>query len=196
MSRPPSTYLLIGYLTRPLFYGLLRLDVRGLERLPSSGFVLAANHASNLDPWAVGLPLFPKRWLRFMAKSELYWWPLSAILRGAGAFQVRRGTGDAEAIDTAVGLVRSDEVVVMFPEGTRQKKGLRKKRTARPHTGAARIAHLAGAPLVPAAIKGSDRLSRLEKLKVLYGEPFEPGEDASAATERLMREIDALYESL
>ena len=50
---------------------------------------------------------------------------------------------------------------MMFPEGTRQKKGLRKKRTARPRTGAARIAHLAGAPLVPAAIKGTDRLARL-----------------------------------
>jgi 1-acyl-sn-glycerol-3-phosphate acyltransferase len=196
MSRPPWTYRLIAYLTLPLFYGVFRLEVRGLERLPSSGFVLAANHTSNLDPWPVGLPLFPKRWLRFMAKSELYWWPLSTVLRGAGAFKVRRGTGDVDAIDTAVELVRSGEVVVMFPEGTRQKKGLRKKRSARPHSGAARIAHLAGAPLVPAAIKGSDRLSRLGKLKVAYGEPFEPGTDAPAATERLMREIDALYESL
>jgi 1-acyl-sn-glycerol-3-phosphate acyltransferase len=142
------------------------------------------------------LPLFPKRWLRFMAKSELYWWPLSAVLNGAGAFKVRRGAGDVDAIETAVELVRSGEIVVMFPEGTRQRKGLRKKRTARPHSGAARIAHLAGAPLVPAAIQGSDRLSRLAKLKIVYGEPFEPGADAPAATERLMREIDALYESL
>jgi 1-acyl-sn-glycerol-3-phosphate acyltransferase len=196
MSRPPWIYRLIAYLTRPVFYGPLRLDVRGLERLPSHGFVLAANHTSNLDPWPIGLPLFPKRWLRFMAKSELYWWPLSAVLDGAGAFKVHRGKGDVDAIDTAVRLVRSGEIVVMFPEGTRQKKGLRKKRTARPHSGAARIAHLADAPLVPAAIKGSDRLSRLAKLKVAYGEPFEPGADAPAATERLMREIDALYESL
>ena len=46
----------------------------------------------------------------------------------------------------------------MFPEGTRRKKGLRKTRRREPHTGAARIAQLAGAPLVPAAIKGTDRL--------------------------------------
>ena len=196
MSRPPWIYRLIAYLTRPLFYRVLGLEVRGLEHVPSHGFVLAANHTSNLDPWPIGLPLFPKRWLRFMAKSELYWWPLSVVLDSAGAFKVRRGQGDVDAINTAVELVRSGEVVVMFPEGTRQKKGLRKKRTARPHSGAARIAHLAGAPLVPAAIKGSDRLSRLAKLKVAYGEPFEPGEDATVATERLMREIDALYESL
>ncbi len=118
------------------------------------------------------------------------------MLDSAGAFKVHRGKSDVDAIDTAVRLVRSGEIVMMFPEGTRQKKGIRKTRTARPHSGAARIAHLAGAPLVPAAIKGSDRLSRLAKLRVAYGEPFEPGADAPAATERLMREIDALYESL
>ncbi len=196
MSRPPWIYRLIAYLTLPLVYGLLRLEAKGLERLPRDGFVMAANHTSNLDPWPVGLPLFPKRPLRFMAKSELYWWPLSVVLDGAGAFKVHRGEGDVEAIETAVELVRSGEVVMMFPEGTRRKKGLRKKRTARPRTGAARIAHLAGAPLVPVAIKGTDRLSRLAKLRVAYGEPFEPGADASAATERLMREIQALYESL
>jgi 1-acyl-sn-glycerol-3-phosphate acyltransferase len=196
MGRPSRLYRLIAHLTRPLFYSLFRLEARGLERLPRSGFVLAANHTSNLDPWPVGLPLFPKRWLRFMAKSELYWWPLSLALDAAGAFKVRRGEGDAEAIATAVALVRAGEIVVMFPEGTRQRKGLRKKWTARPRSGAARIAHLAGAPLVPAAIKGTDRLSRLAKLKVAYGKPFEPGVDAQAATDRLMREIQELYETL
>jgi 1-acyl-sn-glycerol-3-phosphate acyltransferase len=196
MSRPPLVYRLIAYLTRPLVYRLLRLEVKGLERLPRGGFVLAANHTSNLDPWPVGLPLFPTRWLRFMAKAELYWWPLSLLLDGAGAFKVRRGEHDVEAIETAVELVRSGEIVVMFPEGTRQKKGLRKKWTARPRTGAARIAHLADAPLVPAAIKGTERISRFAKLKVAYGEPFQPDADAQAATERLMREIEQLYETL
>jgi 1-acyl-sn-glycerol-3-phosphate acyltransferase len=189
-------YRFIGFVTRPLVLGLFRLETRGLERLPRGGFVLAANHVSNFDPWPIGIPLYPHRWLRFMAKSELYWWPFSPILDAAGAFKVRRGEGDAEAIETAVDLVRSGEIVVMFPEGTRRSKGLRKKRTSRPHSGAARIAHLAGAPLVPAALKGTDRLARLAKLKVAYGEPFAPGEDAQAATERLMREIDELYEKL
>jgi 1-acyl-sn-glycerol-3-phosphate acyltransferase len=196
MSRPSRLYGLIARLTRPLFYGLFRLEARGLERLPRDGFVLAANHISNVDPWPLALPLFPKRWLRFMAKSELYWRPLSLILDGGGAFKVRRGEGDAEAIATAVELVRAGEIVVMFPEGTRQRKGLRKKWAARPRSGAARIAHLADAPLVPAAIKGTDRLSRLAKLKVAYGEPFQPGADAQAATDRLMREIQELYETL
>jgi 1-acyl-sn-glycerol-3-phosphate acyltransferase len=196
MSRPPVIYRLIAFISRPLVYGLFRLEVDGKERLPRDGFVLAANHTSNLDPWAIGLPLLPTRWLRFMAKSELYWWPLSLVLDAAGAFKVRRGEGDVEAIQTAVDLVRGAEIVVMFPEGTRQKKGLRKKWTARPRTGAARIAHTAGVPLVPVAIKGTDGLARLARWKVAYGEPFEPGADAQAATERLMREIDALHETL
>ncbi len=92
----------------------------------------------------------------------------------------------------------------MFPEGTRRKKGLRKKHEARPHTGAARIALSAGVPLVPAAIGGTDRLSRLGPLRVAYGEPIELSdleeldvkEAASIATERLMEAIDGLKATL
>jgi 1-acyl-sn-glycerol-3-phosphate acyltransferase len=195
-SRPSPMYRFIGTVSYPLVHGLFRLDARGLERLPQGGFVLAANHLSNFDPWPLGMPLLPQRWVRFMAKSELYWWPLSAVADAAGAFKVRRGAGDTEAISTAVELVREGEIVVMFPEGTRRKKGMRKTRQARAHTGAARIAELAGAPLVPAAIKGTDRLSRLPKLQVVYGDPFDPGEDVQAATERLMNEIEELYDTL
>ena len=196
MSRPPWIYRLIARVSLPFVRGVFRLEVKGLEHVPSGGFVLAANHASNLDPWPLGVPLFPNRWLRFMAKAELYWWPFTIVLDGAGAFKVRRGESDVKAIETAVDLVRAQEIVVMFPEGTRTKKGLRKKRVARPRTGAARIAHLAGAPLVPAAIKGTDGLARLSTWKVAYGEPFEPGEDAKAATERLMRDIERLHATL
>src|SRR3954468_10605486 len=102
MSRPSPMYRFLAIVSRPLVYGFFRLQTRGLERLPSGGFVLAANHTSNLDPWPLGIPLFPRRWLRFMAKSELYWWPLSLAIDGAGAFKVRRGTGDTEAIAKAV----------------------------------------------------------------------------------------------
>ena len=191
-SRPSPMYRFLATVSSPVVNGVFRLEARGLERLPQGGFVLAANHESNFDPWPLGIPLL----LRFMAKAELYWWPLSLVTSAAGAFKVRRGSGDADAIRTAVGLVRDGEIVVMFPEGTRRKKGMRKTRQARAHTGAARIAQLAGAPLVPAAIKGTDRLSRLAKLQVVYGEAFEPGDDAQAATERLMNEIETLYATL
>jgi 1-acyl-sn-glycerol-3-phosphate acyltransferase len=176
---------------------LYRLDARGTENVPrDGGFVLAANHVSNFDPWPLGMPLWPRRFLRFMAKSELYWWPLRLILDGGGAFPVHRGQADEEAIATAVALARDGHVVAMFPHGTRQRKGMRKRYEARPRTGAARIALDAGVPLVPAAIKGTDRLARLGRVKVVYGEPLEPEGTAAELTERLMAEIERLYQTL
>jgi 1-acyl-sn-glycerol-3-phosphate acyltransferase len=196
MSRPSVTYRFVGYLSQPLRW-LYRLDARGVEHVPrDGGFVLAANHVSNFDPWPLGLPLFPARYLRFMGKAELFWWPLSSFIEAAGAFKVRRGRGDTEAVATAVDLVRSGEIVVMFPEGTRQKKGLAKKHQARAHTGAARIARDADAPLVPAAIKGTDRLLRLGKLKVAYGDPMPASDDLQETTDRLMAEIRRLHDTL
>src|SRR5438105_10907216 len=123
--RPSPLYSVIAALSRPVLYGLFGLRVRGRENLPAEGgYVLACNHVSNLDPWPLGLPLWPRRCLRFMAKSELYWWPLRYLLNGVGAFPVRRGQHDVEAIETAVRLVREGYVVAMFPEGTRRIKGL------------------------------------------------------------------------
>jgi 1-acyl-sn-glycerol-3-phosphate acyltransferase len=202
MAQP--LYLIAGLLSWPLVGFPLRLRARGVENLPAGGFVLAANHVSNLDPWPLGLPLWPRRQLRFMAKSELFKPLFTPILRAGGAFPVQRGTGDREAIRRAIGLVRQGEIVVMFPEGTRRTKGLRKKFEARAHTGAARIALQANAPLVPAAIRGTDRLSRLGPLRVAYGKPVPladlAGLDTKAAareaTERLMTAIAELEESL
>jgi 1-acyl-sn-glycerol-3-phosphate acyltransferase len=197
-------YLIIGSISWPVVKGLYRLRARGQEHLPEGGFVLAANHTSNFDPWPLGIPFLPKRQLRFMAKSELFNPILAPILRAGGAFKVRRGEGDVEAMRTAVELVQDGEIVVMFPEGTRKKKGLRKKHVARPHTGAARIALTAGVPLVPAAITGTDRLSRLGPLRVAYGSPIdvsdleelETKQASQVATERLMEAIAGLKATL
>ncbi len=190
--------MVVALLSWPLLYGLFRLRARGREHLPDGGYVLAANHNSNFDPWPLGLPLFPRRHLRFMAKSELYWTPFKQFANAVGAFPVRRGERDTVAIERATALCREGHVVVMFPEGTRRKKGMRKRHEARAHTGAARIALDAGVPLVPAGIAGTDRLARLARLSVEYGAPIpvddlEGREDAAqVATERLMAAIAEL----
>jgi 1-acyl-sn-glycerol-3-phosphate acyltransferase len=201
--RPSWLYALIAVLSWPIVRFLFRLRVKGVENLPvEGGYVLAANHTSNLDPWPLGIPLFPRRYLRFMAKSELFRWPLGPLVAAGGAFKVRRGEGDVEALETAQQLCREGHVVVMFPEGTRRRKGLRKKHEARAHTGAARIAIGAGVPLVPAAIRGTDTLARLGPLRVAYGSPV-PLNDldgspdpAREATDRLMAAIADLESSL
>ena len=172
MARPSLLYLALGSMSWLPVKLLYRLRATGLEHVPrEGGFVLAANHTSNFDPWPLALPLFPRRGLRFMAKSELYWWPLGPIISAGGAFPVRRGERDVEAIRTAVRLVREGHIVVMFPHGTRQRKGLIKRHKPRPHTGAARIALDADAPLVPAAIAGTDGLTRLRRWRIVFGAP-------------------------
>jgi 1-acyl-sn-glycerol-3-phosphate acyltransferase len=204
--RTPLIYHLAGVLSWPVMYGLFRLRVHGRESVPATGgYVLACNHLSNFDPWPLGMPLWPQRWLRFMAKSELYWWPATVVLNGAGAFKVRRGTGDREAMATAERLAREGNVVVMFPEGTRRRKGLVKRHEARAHSGAARIALEAGVPLVPAAVAGTDRLLRLGPIEVVFGAPLEiddlrASDDlrraSQEATERLMARIAELEATL
>ena len=124
--------------------------------------MLAANHWSNFDPWPLGIPLFPRRFLRFMAKKELFWPPLGWIVAAGGGFRVDRGKRDQQAIDTAVELCRAGHAVVMFPEGTRRSKGLVKRHEARWHTrrGADRARGRACRSCPPGS-RGTDRLARL-----------------------------------
>jgi 1-acyl-sn-glycerol-3-phosphate acyltransferase len=192
-------------LSWPVARLLFRYRAYGTENLPASGgYVLAAGHVSNLDPWPLGLALWPRRFLRFMAKSELFWFPLGSLIAAGGGFSVRRGEADLGAIETAVDLARDGYVIAMFPEGTRRKKGLRKRRRAHAHSGAARIALSANVPLVPAGIRGTDGLRKLEPWRVRYGAPVElddlaelpPAEAARTATDRVMAAIAELEGSL
>jgi 1-acyl-sn-glycerol-3-phosphate acyltransferase len=203
MTRPPRPswlYSLVAVLSWPVLKVAFRLRATGREHVPDGGCVVAANHWSNFDPWPLGVPLFPRRFLRFMAKKELFWPPLGWIVRAGGGFRVDRGKRDQHAIDTAIALCREGHAVVMFPEGTRRSKGLRKRYEARWHTGAARIALEAGVPLVPAGISGTERIGRLGPLRVAYGPPVETidlaeldaAEAAQVATDRLREAITGL----
>src|SRR5215210_4761691 len=202
-------YHFIGAVTAGPIRRVFRFRSKGEEHLPrEGGFILSANHMSNLDPWPLGVPLYPDRQLRFMAKAEMYHGPLKWILERAGAFPVRRGMRDEEAMQRAVELAKAGEVVAIFPEGTRRNKGRIKKaitkRRARPHPGAARIALTAGVPLVPAAIGGTESLMKLGPLRVAYGPPVEVDDlkdmdirqASKIATKRLMEAIHSLEQTL
>jgi 1-acyl-sn-glycerol-3-phosphate acyltransferase len=195
-------YYFVGIVSFPARL-LYRLRSSGRENVPSSGgFVLASNHLSALDPWALGYPLWPRRRLRWMAKVELFENRMvGTLLDWGGAFPVRRGEGDSEAVRRAIEVLREGDVLVMFPEGTRRRAG---SPTPRPHTGAARIALAAGVPIVPAALSGTDELRRLRPWRVAYGAPVPVDglgaqgrkHAAEEITDRLMAEIERLEASI
>src|ERR671935_2168212 len=95
-------YLLAAAISLPFVRVGFRLRARGIDNLPEGGFVLAANPTSNFDPWPLGLPLFPRRQLRFMAKNELFNPLLAPLLKAGGAFPGRRGEGGVQGVGQAV----------------------------------------------------------------------------------------------
>jgi len=196
----------MGVLLLPAMKSVYRLRAEGIENLPAEGgYVLAANHLSNFDPWVLAYPLWPRRRLRSMAKAELFNPLLAPLLRASGAFPVRRGGSDRDAYRTAVEIVRSGEVLLVFPEGARRGKGRwkgKRRRQQQVQSGAARIALSAGRPLVPAALTGTDRLTRFGPMRVSFGpsvvtsgiEGRSRHEAAVVLTERLItaiRELEA-----
>jgi 1-acyl-sn-glycerol-3-phosphate acyltransferase len=168
----PWAYFLAWFGGYALYRTLFRMRVHGVENVPrSGGVVLASLHRSNFDTFLVGVP---PRWrkLRPMAKIELYRNPvLGRVLEYCGAFPVRRGEGDREALRVALTILRQGGTVAMYPEGTRNRDG-----SARIHTGAARIALQTGAALVPVALSGTDQVRwwppRFPRFEVAYGPPI------------------------
>ena len=160
------------YLTwPPLFKLFLRLEIYGRENIPKEGpVVIASNHLSLLDPPILGAAATRK--VHFMAKSELFkpaWF--GALIRKLGAFPVKRGEMDREAIKTGLTILKENKVLAVFPEGTRSKTG----ELGRAGGGAFMMAVKRKAKIVPAYIYGTD-LSRhpgWPKVRVIFGKPME-----------------------
>ena len=149
---------------------LSRLRVYGAERMPMrGGLVVAANHFSWVDPPALGAA--SPRNLYFMAKVEAHRVPgFGEIVRSLGAFPVRRGESDREAVRTMRQIVRDGHALGLFVEGTRQRSGI----PGRAQPGAAMVAINEEVPVIPAAIHGSHewRLGNFEPVSVAWGQPM------------------------
>jgi 1-acyl-sn-glycerol-3-phosphate acyltransferase len=154
--------------------GLLwRVRAIGVENVPKKGpLVLAPNHFSQMDHFFVGLYL--RRKIRFMAKSQLFGPPvLTYIYKHGGVFPIRRGNHDEEAFETVRQLLGQGEMLLVYAEGGRS----RSQQLGEPKPGIGRIALESGVPIVPVAIKGSERARhwtrlRFPKVTVQFAEPL------------------------
>ncbi|MGE5528223.1 MAG: lysophospholipid acyltransferase family protein [Patescibacteria group bacterium] len=167
-------YRFMGLIMRAIFASLYRWRVRGREHVPAAGgCVIVANHTNFADPLVLGSAILPVRVTRFMAKAEIFSWPVLGLLaRWLQAFPVRRGVADRHAIATALQLVRDGQVLGLFPEGTRHRDGsLHELRN-----GAAMVHLNTGAPIVPVGLAGTERLRlfRFPLLCVQIGRPLAP----------------------
>ena len=140
---------ILGALGRILF----RVKTRGVSNIPAAGpAVLCANHVSWWDPILV----LQRSSAQSIMAEELFRYPLLAYLfRKIHAFPVNRGKPDLGAIKTGLSILKNGEVLGIFPEGTRQKNT---DRLGEMHAGAALFALRTGAPVVPAAIRGSYKI--------------------------------------
>lgn len=151
----PVVYWLTRAVLQPFFHVYFRMRRTGCEHVPEGGVILASNHRSFLDPFIIGCCV--RRPIYFVAKRELFHNPLVGwFLNALGAFPIRRGEADEESIDTAKALLERGEAVVIFPEGTR----IRKATLGSPKRGVGRLALETGAPIVPIAVRGTDRARR------------------------------------
>ena len=147
-------YALVRSLLAPLLRLWFRVRISGTEHIPAQGAaIIAPNHKSFLDAFFVAIATH--RHVRYMAKTELFKGPLGWLFVRLGAFPVRRGEADAEAMRTAGLILEQGGLLVIFPEGTRVEDP---HALGSPHHGAGRLALQTRAPIVPAAIAGTQKL--------------------------------------
>ncbi|HEU5180478.1 MAG TPA: lysophospholipid acyltransferase family protein [Candidatus Polarisedimenticolia bacterium] len=191
-----------------LFFALLvkiylRLKVRGRGNVPATGAaIVVANHASFLDPIVLGSAC-PRK-IHFIVLREMYdWWRLRWFYWGMETIPVRREE-EARAIKLALGCLKRGQVVGIFPEGGRSSDGILKDAKQ----GAALMAALSGAPVVPACIRGAfeslpigGKFPSPAPVSVRFGEPLrfvatERGRRDRAAIETFSRELVAAIAAL
>ena len=178
----------------------------GKENFPEKGpYIGIINHNSNMD--AIAMSLVAKHRVRTMVKDSLFkvpilkWW-----LKAVGMFPVVRDAADERAFEQALEFLKQGEILFMAPEGTRKKENGERRR---PRTGFIRLAQLAGCPVVPIAIHGTDKVlppgawfPRPVKVRVQVGKPIhlEKIEVTIENKEKLQHQanmvMDRIYEML
>lgn len=196
-----KTYDKLRPLGASIINKLYKIEYVGVENVPKEGgFILASNHMHALDPVFIGLAI-KERQLHFMGKKELFENPIAKFfLTKLNGFPIVRGSGDAEALNYAIRVVKEGGILGLFPEGTRSKD----YKPARAKSGISMIAHKSKADILPVSIYTSDELKKHTKLTIRFGEviPYEKlglSDDASreeikGSAKMIMGEIVKLWE--
>jgi 1-acyl-sn-glycerol-3-phosphate acyltransferase len=180
----PLLYTIGQYTVAPAVRLAFRPTVEGLENVPAKGgAVLAGNHLSVADEYIMGAVV--PRHIAFWAKAEYFngtglgGFAMKTLMRGLGAIEVNREGGRAAltALDAAIPALRGGELVGVYPEGTRSPDG----RLYRGRTGAARLALLAGVPIIPIGVIGTERVQPIgrkipklgAKVTIRFGKPMD-----------------------
>jgi 1-acyl-sn-glycerol-3-phosphate acyltransferase len=186
-------YRITKIVSSPFLHLLWRPRVEGAEQVPAAGpAILASNHLSILD--STFLPLVLPRLVTFAAKAEYFTGnPLVAtFMKGTGQLRIDRDSASAAqaVLDAAAGVLNGGGLFGIYPEGTRSPDG----RLYKGKIGVAWLALTTGAPVIPVAMSGTDRVlppgasvPRIARIGVRIGEPMTFSGDAGHA--RTRREV-------
>jgi 1-acyl-sn-glycerol-3-phosphate acyltransferase len=202
-KRPNWMYEAVRMVLAPYLFFVYRARCIDSDNVPADGpAIIAPNHFSYLDHFFVAVYL--RRKVQFMAKSQLFRPPMQVIYSNGGVFPVRRGQQDAEAFVTAQAVLERGGIVVMYGEAGRSRTG----ELGKPRHGLGRLALESGAPVLPTAIAGSERVRnwkhlQFPKVTVQFGRPLrfervvEPTrEQAQAASEIVFEDVRTLHSRL
>jgi 1-acyl-sn-glycerol-3-phosphate acyltransferase len=163
-----------------------RLHIEGMEHIPRRGPVLiVGNHVGNVEPPLTGVHI-PRLDVFYMAKVELFRRPISAwLFKRNHTFPVVRQSADRAALRFALRVLEDGHVLLVYPEGTRSWSG----EAHEPYGGAGFIARHSGAPIVPVASWGSEKViprgawfPRRADVHLRIGQPFHLKATGAAAT--------------
>jgi 1-acyl-sn-glycerol-3-phosphate acyltransferase len=208
-AKSRATFVILAGIARPLLNLLMDKKWEGTGKLPAGGFIAAPNHCTEIDPLVVGHMLYnQKRPPHFLAKAGLFKAPvLGSLLHATRQIPVERSTAGANrSLQVAQEVVDAGGAIIIYPEGTLTRdpdlwpmKG---------HTGAARLALLTGAPVVPIAHWGAHEVfpryaRRLhifprKTSRILVGDPVDLSEFADRPLDRatLMAATDVIMDSI
>ncbi len=200
-----SNYLAAKFM-KVLFGCVARIHVvRGENSNHNGGFLLAANHISHFDPFIIS-SVVPRK-IDWMAMAEFFPLPLLGfLLRAVDAFPAARNRADRATIRSAIERLKNGRIVGLFPEGG-IRDGARSLLEGAPlRPGPSRLAHIAGVPILPCVIVGSDRLYSKERwlplrrtpIWIAFGGPIphSPELEKSEARGRVERELSTAFQNL